>query len=215
MNSEERREARFWRRQEKRRKRAEKYRICDDFDGVFTYKNMYRAYRECRKGVAWKASVQSYITQAPLNISNTLNALRNGKYRSKGFYEFDIIERGKLRHIKSVKMEERVVQRCLCDNSLIPMLTRSFIYDNGACLKDKGYTFAQKRLTRHLREHYRKHGTEGYILLFDFSKFFDNISHEKIKRILRSKLSDERILALVFHFIDSKRQILRRSQTTS
>ena len=50
--------------------------------------------------------------------------------------------------------------------------------------------------------HYRHHGNEGYILLFDFSKFFDNISHEVIKKILKREFTDQRIIALTEHFID-------------
>ena len=100
-------------------------------------------------------------------------------------------------------MSERVVQRCLCDNSLVPILTRTFIYDNGACMTNKGYDFAIRRLTQHLHEHYRKNGTEGYILLYDFSKFFDNISHEVVKKVIRKEISDERLLKILDHFIDA------------
>lgn len=70
-------------------------------------------------------------------------------------------------------------------------------------MKNKGYTFASKRLTQHLHEHYRKHGQDGYILLFDFSKFFDRVSHKLVKGILHKEFSDERLLALTEHFIDA------------
>ena len=203
MTSEERREARYKRRVAARLAKKSKYASCNDFSTVFSYGNLYRAYRRCRRGVAWKASVQRYITNAPLNVLNTFDLLHAGKYRSPGFNEFDIRERGKQRHIQSTTMSERVVQRCLCDNSLVPLMTRTFIYDNGACMINKGYDFAIRRLTQHLHEHYRKHGREGYILLYDFSKFFDNISHEVIKRIVRGEISDERILRIIDHFIDA------------
>lgn len=127
----------------------------------------------------------------------------SGKYRSKGFFEFDILERGKPRHIKSVTIGERVVQRCLCDYALVPVISRTFIYDNGASMKDKGYSFAIRRLTQHLHEHYRKHGQDGYVLLFDFSKFFDHVNHALIKSILYKEFSDERLLALTEHFVDA------------
>ena len=68
-----------------------------------------------------KASTQRYKANALLNVVDTLDLLRSGKFKSKGFYEFDIIERGKERHIKSVHISERVVQRCLCDYSLVPI----------------------------------------------------------------------------------------------
>ena len=203
MTSAERHEARYQRRVAKRQ--AKKLAQCpnaNDYDKVFSYDNLYKAYKCCRRGVSWKASVQRYISQAPVNVYNTYVQLQQGIYKSPGFYEFDIYERGKKRHIRSTVIGERVVQRCLCDNSLVPLLGRTFIYDNGASMKNKGYDFAVNRITEHLRKHYRKYGNEGYILLFDFSKFFDNVSHELVKKIIRKEISDERILAITDHFID-------------
>ena len=202
MTSEERREARYQRRVKRRAEKKEKnYSGCDDFDQVFSYGNLYRSYKKCRRGVAWKASVQKYITQAPLLLNQTYDRLQDGTFRSGGFYEFDLNERGKLRHIKSVTINERVVQRCLCDYALVPVLGRTFVYDNGASMEHKGYTFSIKRLCQHLREHYRKYGTDGYILLFDFSKFFDNVSHEVIKKIMFREFTDKKIIGLTMHFV--------------
>ena len=204
MTSEERREARYQRRIAKRKAHKEAlYGQCDNFDTVFSYGNLYKAYKNCRKGVCWKASVQKYVTQAPLNISKTYYQLQAGKFKSPGFFEFDLYERGKKRHIRSTIIGERVVQRCLCDNALVPMLGRSFIYDNGASMKNKGYHFARRRLITHLHKHFRSHGCEGYVLLFDFTKFFDNVSHEVIKDQLHEVFSDQRIIALTEHFIDA------------
>lgn len=203
MTSEERHELRYQRRKQKRAAAKSRLSHCDSFDEVFSYKNLYGAYRKCRRGVAWKSSVQKYITQAPLVVFQTYQKLQNGTYRSGGFAEFDIFERGKQRHIRSVTMEERVVQRCLCDNALVPMLSRTFIHDNGAAMVDKGYHFSVRRLCQHLHEHYRQHGTEGYVLLFDFSKFFDRVSHELCKATLNREFDDERIKNLAGHFIDA------------
>lgn len=204
MTSEERREARYQRRKARRaEKKAAQCAVCDNFDWVFSYEHLYHSYKMCRRNVAWKASVQKYMTQAPLNVLQTYTRLMNGKFKTTGFFEFDIMERGKKRHIRSVTISERVVQRCLCDYALVPVLCRTFVYDNGASMKNKGYTFASKRLTQHLHEHYRKYGQDGYILLFDFSKFFDRVSHKLVKGILHKEFTDERILALTEHFIDA------------
>lgn len=203
MTSEERHKARYHRRVQRRReKKEEMCRGYDDFNEVFSYKNLYEAYRKCRRNVSWKASVQKYVSQAPIMVNRTYKQLQNGKFRSKGFYEFDLNERGKMRHIKAVPIQERVVQRCLCDNAMVPVLSRTFIYDNAASLERKGYHFAIRRCCQHLREHYRKYGTEGYILLFDFRKFFDSVSHRLCKKIMREEFSDSRITSLTEHFID-------------
>ena len=204
MNSIERKEARYQRRKAARAaKKAERLADADNFEKVFSYENLYWAYRCCRRGVSWKSSVQRYIATAPLMIAQTRVRLMKGTYRSPGFFEFDLYERGKKRHIRSTIIGERVVQRCLCDNSLIPAITPTFVYDNGASMKNKGYDFAFRRMTQHLREHYRKHGNEGYVLLFDFSKFFDNISHKVVKGLFDKTFTDERIKKLAGHFVDA------------
>ena len=203
MTSEERRQGRYERRQQKRlAKKAALSFDHDDFDKVFSYGNLYKAYRKTRRGVAWKRSTQRYIAQAPLNVFRTYARLQNGTFRSDGFYEFDISERGKTRHIRSVTINERVVQRCLCDNALVPMIDRTFIYDNGATQVNKGYHFSMDRLKCHLQRHYRKYGTEGYILLYDFSKFFDRVDHGIIQDIMERQFQDDRIKKLCKHFID-------------
>jgi hypothetical protein len=202
MDSKERREKRFERRKAQREsKRQTLNSKFGDYDKIFTFDNLYDAYKQCCKGVGWKSSTQRYRVNALLNINKTLNELKECKFKSAGFYEFDIFERGKPRHIKSVHISERIVQRCLCDNSLVPMLGRSLIFDNGACMKGKGIDFSLDRLNRHLQRHWKKHGNEGYILLIDFSKFFDRIQHEPLIRELRRRFTDERLLTLVTNSI--------------
>jgi len=203
MTSAERKEGRYQRRKARREAtRAAKVARFDNFEKVFTIEHLYHGYRMSRLGVRWKASTQRYIANALLNIAETHAQLMAGTFRSHGFYEFDLFERGKPRHIRSVDMHERVVQRCLCDYSLIPLLCRSFIHDNGASMKHKGYSFAVNRMRRHLRRHIRQHGPDGYALLFDFKSYFDSIPHELLASILRKKYTDERLLKLIMHFIE-------------
>ena len=163
----------------------------------------FDAYRKCRRSVGWKSEVQRFTMLAPLEIDRIYKSLHSGNFRSKGFREFDIFERGKPRHIKALPFDERIIQRCLCDYSLTPILARSFVYDNGACMENKGYSFAQKRCTRHLAEYVRKHGTEGYVLTFDFRKYFDTIRHDVLEQMLRKAYTDERLIDLILYMIQT------------
>ena len=139
MNSTERHERRYQRRRAARfAKRSQLAAEYGDFESVFSFDHLYTAYRASAKAVGWKASTQRYKASALPNVYRTHRELLAGTFKSRGFFEFDIVERGKPRHIRSVHITERVVQRCLCDFSLVPMLSRSFIYDNGASLKGKG-----------------------------------------------------------------------------
>lgn len=204
MNSQERREARYQRRKTKREERrlamVERY----NFERVANPDRLYKAMKEARRGVYWKASVQRYNMNYLRNILRATKDLQAGNDVRKGFIEFDIVERGKPRHIRSVHFAERVVQRSLCANALKPQLTRSLIYDNGASLEDKGIHFAINRLKAHLSRLYKEHGCEGYILLVDFKGYYDNIQHEPIRDIYAGAFGeDEKLLGLSMLFIQA------------
>lgn len=204
MTSEERHKARYERRKAARTaKKREAVAQYDNFDNLCTCNALYRAARMSRKGIRWKASVQRYFMVYLRNILQLREMLLAGDDVTMGFIEFNLFERGKKRHIKSVHFKERVAQRSLCDNALVPMLSRSLIYDNGASLKDKGISFARDRLKHHLHQYYRRTGgNEGYILLMDFSGYFDNILHEPCYELLDAAFEDKRILALCQQFIE-------------
>ncbi|MDR2194514.1 MAG: hypothetical protein LBP19_08635 [Treponema sp.] len=111
-------------------------------------------------------------------------------------------ERGKIRHIKSIHISERVVQKCLCDRVLTPLLSHPLIYDNGASVKGKGVHFALRRLIYHLTQFYRTNGSnDGYALIIDFSKFFDTIDHETLFRLVDHEVSDLRVRELFRRFV--------------
>lgn len=184
-------------------RRREKLAPYDNYDTTFSYENMYRAGGKIVLGVRWKASIQRYIAKKPTAVYSVYNELRNGTYRSDPFYEFDVCERGKKRHIRSCTVRDRNVQRCLCDYSLVPAVSRSFVYDNGASMKDKGYAFSVRRIVNHLRHYYLTHGNKGYVLLFDFKKFFDNVDHDNMLRIINRTYQDERMRAIAMMIIRS------------
>lgn len=200
MTSEERREVRYQRRKAKREEQKRKRNLMT-YEEVFSFNNIYDAFNNCKHGVMWKTSVQSYAAGHLAKAYRTHKDLLSGKYKSKGFVDFDIMERGKKRHIRSVHISERVVQRCLCDNYLTPVLSSTFVYDNGASLKGKGIHFTLDRLTEHMRWHYRRYGTEGYVLTFDFSRYFDTASHNAIFAEIDRCTTDERLREQAKYFI--------------
>ena len=203
MTSEDRRLARKERRISQRKAKSEKF-IAEhsDFEQVCSLDNLHAAYIKSRKGVSWKESVQHYDADLMFNLLETRYKLLAGKPVTKGFVEFDIHERGKIRHIRSVHISERVVQKSLCDNALVPLLSRSLIYDNGASVKNKGIHFAMNRCRAHLHRFYCENKTnEGYALVIDFSKYFDNIRHDILLKMESKKITDPRTFSLYKDFV--------------
>jgi hypothetical protein len=204
MTSGERREARYQRRKaERAKKRQAKLSQFDRFERVADIDNLYAAFMESKSGVDWKESVQRYESNALRNIVDTRRRLLAGESVQHGFMEFTLHERGKARHIKSVHISDRVVQKCLCNQVLVPILSNGLIYDNGASVKGKGVHFAIKRLVAHLSMFYRQNGksNDGYCLSIDFSKFFDSVDHGVLFKMLDKDITDKRVLDLTKKFI--------------
>ena len=201
MTSKERHEARYQRRRAARLERiAARNKSLEE---VFTFSNLYKGYLASRNGVMWKASTQTYKAFALVNVRKAQKDVLNGTWKSKGFIEFDLMDRGKLRHIRSVHISERVVQHVLCDRLLTPVLTPSLIYDNSGSISGKGMDFALKRCSRHLREQVRKHGRELYVLTYDFSGYFDSVRHDLALDLIKRYVLDPRLVTITKQFVDA------------
>lgn len=189
----------------KAKRQTQKNQILEQhqFYHVFSRNALAKAANDATRNVRYKASVKRYMQRRLVNISILNENLIHRKDIRKGFICFSLSKRGKLRKIMSVHFAERVPQKSLNQNVLSPVLTRRLIYDNGASQKGKGTNFALKRMVTHLQRHYRRYGTDGYILLIDFSDYFNNIDHDIAKQIIKDNFEDEGIKWLSFLFIDA------------
>lgn len=166
--------------------------------------NLYKAYLQSKKSSSWKPQVQMYEMDYLAKIVATSNELESHAYHAKKGSSFTISERGKKRNIRSNPFSDRVIRRCFCDNCLIPELRKYLIHDNGASLSGKGISFTRRRLEQHLHEYYRKYGTnEGYILLMDFSKYYDNIRHDKLMEAIVKHIQNPEEFWLLSKILDN------------
>lgn len=163
---------------------------------------MYKALKKCCKNVRWKTSVTQYELNGLKNTAKVINLINNNKYKLLPYQEFEINE-PKKRHITATRIRDRQVQRSLCDATVYNAITKSFIYDNCACQKNKGTHFAIKRMKEHLRRYYRKYGEEGYYLKCDIHHFFDSIDHSIAKVQIAKRINNEHIRHMLYDIIDS------------
>lgn len=204
MTSEERHELRYQRRCQRRQaKRLARSIACGSFEEAFSFSNLFQAGQTCCKNVNWKCSTQRYRMNIISNTARTHAQLTAGTYKSRGFYEFDIYDRGKWRHIRSVHITERAVQRNLCDQVITKVFQPAFIYDNAASIKGKGIDFAMDRLNCHLQRHFRKHGLKGGILVFDFKDYFGSAQHWTVKNELARRVHDPKTRKLANDFLEN------------
>ena len=165
--------------------------------------NLYEAVKCSIRTAKWKASSQRFEYEWLLHVAKIQQDIANHNYKTGEKSLFITRERGKTRLIRGNCIPDRVVRHALCDNILMPQLEKYLIYDNAASQTGKGVDFARRRVREHLHAYYRKHGSKGYVLLTDFSKYFDNIQHDIVYQIVAEKISDPTALEVLREVIDS------------
>ena len=104
---------------------------------IFTFENLYKAYKNCRKSKQHKGEVIRFETNLSFNLNELIKELTTKKYKLGKYKKFYIYE-PKERLIEALPFKDRVVVRCFCDVSLKPKIEKKLIYDNSACRKGKG-----------------------------------------------------------------------------
>lgn len=166
---------------------------------------LYEAFKASMRGSAWKEETQLFERNFLSEIVKLKDELENRTYKTAPTSEFVLHERGKVRCIHGNRMRDRVVRHSFCDNVLTPTLEKYLINNNCASQKGKGISKARELFERDLHNYWLRHRTnDGYIGFIDFSKFYDNIRHDRIRELLSPKL-DEFSKWLLDEILDSFR----------
>ena len=182
MTNDERREARYQRRKAARRAKLQQRGMqLGAAEQWCTYRRLYRLGKACCKGVRYKQSIQNFERHLFSLTAARRREILDGtwKQRHKPSH-FTLCERGKVRPIDAPHVEDRHVQKLVSKDILEPCYKPSMIYDNGASQTGKGLHLAYRRLSEQLRNHYRRHGLQGGVLLLDLKSFFPNAPKDQI-----------------------------------
>ena len=173
-----------------------------EFEKIWDFHNLYKAHTVARRGKRTNRETIEFEMNLSENLIYLSQSIRNKTYRIKGYYHFLVYE-PKERKIHALHYADRVVQHCLCDEVLAPLLDRHLIYDNAACRIGRGTHFSLNRLKLFLQKFYKKYGNEGYFLKCDIRKYFDSIDHAILKAKLKKLIKDEDVKWLLWQIIDS------------
>lgn len=173
---------------------------------IFDGNALRDAYINAKKGSDWKPQVQKFEMSYLLELAKMQRELKDMTYEFLPTTNFILHERGKIRPITGEQIHDRIVKHSLCDEVLNPSVKRFLIYDNGASIEGKGIAFTRQRLLKHLRKYYMEHGSnDGYVLLIDFSKYYDNIRHDVLIELLERYVDDEYARWLLRKTVDRSR----------
>jgi hypothetical protein len=207
--TQKRKEMKYQRRKAKRmEKKQQKLEKFNDVTLVADADVLYESFQKCKKGTIWKKSVQKVDYDLLYVVTELKEKVLNKETICEGFYSFPLIERGKLRRINATRINERIVQKALNDNVLVPLFMDYIIYDNVASVKNAGTKRAEERLLMKLREYYRKHGNfNGYIVMFDVHHFFESINRDELIEYVTSYILNDILRWLYIEFIQAFNQV--------
>lgn len=193
LNRQERQQARFKRDRKKRLEKCllKEKELCN-YDKTISIDELTKSFLECKKGVAWKKSVQNFEDKLFQNLSELHRKLEVCTDISRGYVEFYLWERGKKRRIQACHISERVVQKAFANNILTPMLQDTLIKNNCASQRGKGTHKAWEYFEEDLKRAYKKWGRNFYILQGDFKSYFASIPHDKLIKKLDKYFHDEK-----------------------
>lgn len=197
-------EARYKRRQLKRQRNRAAQTVTATFENTSSLQSLTDAAYEACKTIKWKNSVQKYMNNTMLNTLHAHKLMTGGGKITGRRKCFTLMERGKLRHIQASAFWEKVIQKSIARNVLIPCYTRSYTHGNSANQRGRGEMYAIKLLRKQLARHYKKHGSQGWILLCDYSNYFASIPREKVLQQAYERIQDARIMPWLEQLMDAE-----------
>lgn len=164
------------------------------FEMIVEPENIRIAFLKAVKGKSGKRNVQNFREHLDEKVVKIRKELTEGNYLF-GNYHFFTIYDPKKRLICAAPFEERVVFHMIM-NVCHANFECYQIYDSYASRVGKGVYKALERAQTFCQK-YR------WFLKIDVKKYFDSISHEILKRLLRKRFKDIKLLNLFDRIIDS------------
>ena len=161
--------------------------------------NIIRAQYNAQKGKGDRSEIKRFNDNLHDNLADLYDMLRNETYEP-GEYRVKVIHEPKERVIMIAPFyPDRIVHHCII-NVLGRHWYHIFASNTYACIKGRGIHKCMEDVHRALLTD--RAGTR-YCLKIDIRKFYDNVDHAALKRIIRYTIADEQMLRLLDKIIDS------------
>ncbi|MBN2097196.1 MAG: group II intron reverse transcriptase domain-containing protein [Candidatus Omnitrophica bacterium] len=165
------------------------------FEQICSFENLLKAYERFRRGKKWRRDVLEFdyfCEKELLALQDELISLTWQPSPPKTFYIFE----PRKRLIAAAALRDRIVHHAYC-NVVEPIFDKRLIYDTYACRKDKGTLSALRRFgkfTRELLSYYDD--SRIYFFKGDILKYFENIDHSILIKVIEKRIKDERTIWL-------------------
>ena len=178
-----------------------KIRLAHSFEKIIGVENLLEAWKEFSRGKRNKKDVCEFSLNLMDNIFSLHRDLFNHSYKH-GCYQAFKINDPKPRDIHKASVRDRLLHHAIY-RILYPFFDKTFIADSFSCQLDKGTHKALNKF-RSFGHKVNKNNTKTcYVLKCDIKKFFANINHKILLRILGQYIPNKNILWLLDRVISS------------
>ena len=143
-------------------------------------------------------TVQQFSQQAEARLGRLSERLKNGTYEPLPVRRVYIPKPdGKKRPLGIPTIQDRIVQGAL-RNTLEPIFEREFAEHSYGFRPSRGTKDALRRVDGLLKSGYR------HVVDADLKSYFDTIPHDRLMDLVRQRVADSKVLALVSAFLNQK-----------
>ena len=174
-------------------------RIGNLYDKVISIENLQLADEKARKGKLRTYGVQIHDKNREANLLSLHESLKNQTYKTSKYHIFTIFEPKEREIYRLPYFPDRITHHAIM-NILEPIWVSLFNKNTYSCIKNKGIHAAAKDVKYALNSDAA--GTR-YCLKMDIKKFYPSIDHAILKKVIRRRIKDKRLLWLLDEIIDS------------
>ncbi len=166
---------------------------------IYNYENLRLAHKKARRNKTFYQEVRMVDNNEEKYLKSLQASLINKTYRTSNYEVFIKNDSGKEREIyKLPYYPDRICQWAIM-LQIEDILLNTFVDFSCASIPYKGTHYALSLLNKYMKDN----EISRYCLKLDIKKFFPNIDHQILKKLLRKKFKDPDLLWLLDEIIDS------------
>lgn len=167
---------------------------------IYDFESLYLAYRRARRGKRDRGSVRQFEQDLEGNLIQLQNEIIWEEYKTGRYHTFPVFE-PKRREVASLPFRDRVLQHSLV-SATEPIWERRFIDHSYACRPGRGMHRGADAVQAMMQKVRREHG-HVYALKADIARYFANIDHGVLYRLLARHIACPKTLNLCEEIIAS------------
>lgn len=154
-----------------------------------------------KKNTKNKIKIEQFENYYSENMVMIKDILKSKTY-SPDKYNIFFIKEPKLRIIMSQNIKDKIINHLVAKYFLIDSFDSLLIKENCATRIEKGTHYAISLFKKYLNNEKSRYEL-FYVLKFDINKYFYNIDHELVKKMLNKRIKDKDVLNILCSIIDS------------